>query len=371
MSCPAVWRAGCSSATAVTHEPRLIIADEPTPGLDAKAAGRILGHFRELAEGGAGVLLITHDLELALTIADQVAVFYAGQTIEVAQAADFASPATLRHPFTRALWRAMPEHGFQPIAGAQPYPGTQAAGCPFAGQCARSTPQCREAARSAPAPLAGRNGAVPESAEGGMIMTLQANHVTFTYRGRHGAPVLENINLTIESGERVGLKAPSGRGKTTLCRLLAGYERPQSGQVLLDGQPVYGRKGVCPVQMMWQHPETVVDPLLRLGVTLEESGPVDRRLIEALHIEDGWLERFPAELSGGELQRFCLARALNPATRFLLCDEISAMLDLVTQAQIWNFLIREAERRDLGLLIVSHSDSLLEQVCTRIETLPA
>ena len=69
-------------------------------------------------------------------------------------------------------------------------------------------------------------------------MTLQANNVTFTYRGRHGAPVLQNISLTIQSGERVGLKAPSGRGKTTLCRLLAGYERPQSGQVLLDGQEV-------------------------------------------------------------------------------------------------------------------------------------
>ena len=203
-----------------------------------------------------------------------------------------------------------------------------------------------------------------------MTMTLQANNVTFTYRGRHGVPVLQNISLTIQSGERVGLKAPSGRGKTTLCRLLAGYERPQSGQVLLDGRPVCGIRGICPVQMMWQHPETVVDPLLRLGVTLAESGPVDRRLLEELHIEDGWMERFPAELSGGELQRFCLARALKPATRFLLCDEISAMLDLVTQAQIWSFLIREAERRDLGLLIVSHSDSLLEQVCTRIETLP-
>lgn len=133
-------------ATAVTQSPRLIIADEPTPGLDARAAQRILGHFRELAQGGAGVLLITHDLELALTIADQVAVFYAGQTIEVASAADFAGPQTLRHPFTRALWRAMPEHGFQPIEGAQPYPGTLTAGCPFAGQCARSTPRCRETA---------------------------------------------------------------------------------------------------------------------------------------------------------------------------------------------------------------------------------
>lgn len=134
-------------ATAVTRSPRLIIADEPTPGLDARAAARILGHFRELAQGGAGVLLITHDLELALTIADQVAVFYAGQTIEVASASDFASPATLRHPFTRALWRAMPEHGFQPIQGAQPYPGAVTEGCPFAGQCARSTPQCRTAAQ--------------------------------------------------------------------------------------------------------------------------------------------------------------------------------------------------------------------------------
>lgn len=133
-------------AAAVARSPRLIIADEPTPGLDAKAAARILGHFRELAEGGAGVLLITHDLELALTISDQVAVFYAGQTIEVASAADFADSANLRHPFTRALWGAMPEHGFQPIEGAQPYPGTMAAGCPFAGQCARSTPRCRDTA---------------------------------------------------------------------------------------------------------------------------------------------------------------------------------------------------------------------------------
>ena len=69
------------------------------------------------------------------------------------------------------------------------------------------------------------------------------------------------------------------------------------------------------------------------------------------------------------MQRFCLARALHPAVRFLLCDEISAMLDLVTQAQIWEFLLREAEARDLGLLIVSHSDALLQRVCTRIESL--
>lgn len=201
-------------------------------------------------------------------------------------------------------------------------------------------------------------------------MILEARDVTFYYRGRRHTPVLENFSISISSGERVGLKAPSGRGKTTLCRLLAGYEKPAKGQVLLDGRPVREYRGVCPVQMVWQHPETVVDPLLTLGKTLNEAGAVEQRLLDALHIEPGWLTRYPSELSGGELQQFCLARALNPEVRFLLCDEISAMLDLVTQAQIWKFLLEEAQRRGLGMLVVSHDEALLEKVCTRVETMP-
>ena len=198
-------------------------------------------------------------------------------------------------------------------------------------------------------------------------MILEAKNVTFYYRGRKKSPVLEDYSISVSSGERVGLKGPSGRGKTTLCRLLAGYEKPQAGEVLLDGKPTASYRGACPVQMVWQHPETVVDPLLRLGETLAEAGGADEHIRRKLHIEEGWMRRFPSELSGGELQRFCLARALHPETKFLLCDEISAMLDLATQAQIWNFLLEEAERRGLGMLVVSHSDALLEKVCTRIE----
>lgn len=100
-------------ASAVTEKPRLIIADEPTPGLDTGAAKRILGHFRELADEGVGILFITHDLELALTVADDVTVFYEGETIEQAKASDFEKVENLRHPYTRALWHAMPEHGFR------------------------------------------------------------------------------------------------------------------------------------------------------------------------------------------------------------------------------------------------------------------
>ena len=132
-------------ASAVAGHPRLIVADEPTPGLDARAAGRILGHFRELAEEGAGVLFITHGLELALTIAHRVLVLYAGETVEEAEAADFAAGA-LRHPYTRALWAALPQNGFAPIPGTQPYPGEIPRGCQFAPRCPWCRPPCREGA---------------------------------------------------------------------------------------------------------------------------------------------------------------------------------------------------------------------------------
>lgn len=200
-------------------------------------------------------------------------------------------------------------------------------------------------------------------------MILETHNLTFYYRNRKKNPIIDRFELTISPGERVGLKGSSGRGKTTLCRLLAGYERPKKGEILLDGRPVGEYRGACPVQMVWQHPETVVDPLLRLRETLAEAGDIEEQMMEKLHIEKEWLERYPTELSGGELQRFCLARALRPETKILLCDEITAMLDLVTQAQIWEFLLEEAERRKMGMLVVSHSEALLEKVCTRIITL--
>ena len=198
---------------------------------------------------------------------------------------------------------------------------------------------------------------------------LEGHDLTFFYRGRKKTPVIDGLDLTISPGERVGLRGPSGRGKTTLCKLLSGYERPVRGKVLLDGRPIREYRGFCPVQMIWQHPETVVDPLLRMKQTMEEAGDIEERLLEKLHINKEWMDRYPSELSGGELQRFCLARALRAETKYLLCDEITAMLDLVTQAQIWEFILEEAERREIGMLIVSHSEALLKKVCTRIITL--
>lgn len=122
-------------STAVMEMPRLVIADEPTPGLHIEAAKRVLSHFREIADEGAGVLLITHDLELALEVADRIVVFYAGTDVEEALVQDFKEEARLRHPYTRALYRAMPQHGFQAEKGIQPYVKDMPQGCPYGPRC--------------------------------------------------------------------------------------------------------------------------------------------------------------------------------------------------------------------------------------------
>lgn len=129
-------------STAMIENPRLVIADEPTPGLHQKAAKSAMEHFRELADMGAGVLIITHDLELALETADRVLVFYAGYTLEDAKTEDFSKEETLRHPYTKALWRAIPKNGFQYIDGVQPYVKDMPSGCPFAPRCSRCSEKC-------------------------------------------------------------------------------------------------------------------------------------------------------------------------------------------------------------------------------------
>ena len=129
-------------ATALMENPRLIIADEPTPGMELSLAGKAMEDFRRFADMGNGVLLITHDIELALKVADRIAVFYAGTTVEEALVSDFESEELLRHPCTKALWRAMPRNGFHPIDGVQPYVKDLPKGCVFGPRCPDFSREC-------------------------------------------------------------------------------------------------------------------------------------------------------------------------------------------------------------------------------------
>ena len=274
-------------------------------------------------------------------------------------------------------------------------------------------------------------------------MSLEARDISFSYVP--GRPILHDVNLVVDPGERVVLTAPSGRGKTTLCRVLSGYLRPDAGTVLVDGVelsraraarsgvPVVrtrgaraardgvpaaraqgARDGVLaasgsrgsrqrgprPVQLIWQHPEQAFDPLLRLGRSLAEGVPpqasaraggssgagslgaaahsathsaaarleavCETGLLERFGIREAWLDRFPHELSGGELMRFCIVRALIAEPRYLVCDEMTAMLDAVTQAELWREVIAIASERSMGIVLVSHSPALVDRVATRL-----
>jgi len=197
-----------------------------------------------------------------------------------------------------------------------------------------------------------------------VFMQLSAENISFRYTDK--SPwILKDINLQIETGERVGIVGPSGYGKSTLAKILAGYNRANSGQVLLDGKPLQ-TKGFCPVQMIYQHPELAVNPRWKMEKILKECWNPDEKILERFGIEKDWLTRWPRELSGGELQRFCIVRLLSPETKFLICDEITTMLDVISQAQIWNVLLEMAKERNYGMLIVTHNMDLAKRVCTRI-----
>lgn len=195
-------------------------------------------------------------------------------------------------------------------------------------------------------------------------MRLEANNITFHY-GDKGKPVLKNLSFYAEHGEHVGIVGPSGYGKSTLAKILAGYLTPDSGQVLMDGKPL-PQKGVCPVQLIYQHPEKAINPRWRMEKVLEESGALNREMLDKIGIEEQWLTRFPRELSGGELQRFCVARSLFSGAKFIIADEMSTMLDVITQAQLWNAVLEEAEKNNMGLIVVTHNKHLAHRICTRI-----
>ena len=182
---------------------------------------------------------------------------------------------------------------------------------------------------------------------------------------RYGAKlpwVVRDRTLSIAPGEVIGLMAPSGHGKTTLGKLLAGYLVPTQGRVTLDDQ-LLPTQGYCPVQLVFQNPELSVNPRWRIDRILREGHSIRSHYLKSLGIHPGWMTRYPHELSGGELQRVAIARILNPNTRYLIADEMTAMLDANTQALIWQVVLEFVHQYHVGIMVISHDKSLLMQLC--------
>lgn len=181
--------------------------------------------------------------------------------------------------------------------------------------------------------------------------------------------IIKLPDLSLSAGEIVGLSGPSGCGKSTLTMALAGMQPLHTGAIIQpqeDSQEAENKNSPNRVQWVCQQPEFAFNPRWTLHRSLTESHPLDEAQLARYQIDPSWLTRYPNELSGGELQRLNLARALSPNTQYLLCDEITAQLDPLTQQDIWRTLCEEVDQRQLGLLVISHDEHLLNAICDRV-----
>ncbi|MEU7165848.1 ATP-binding cassette domain-containing protein [Streptomyces morookaense] len=212
---------------------------------------------------------------------------------------------------------------------------------------------------------------------------LELSRITAGYDRR--APVVRDVSLTVGDGEAVGLLGPSGCGKSTLARVAALLHRPDAGTVVIDGTPVRGWRHRAPreqrtaIGVVFQQPRLSADPRLRLADLVAEPLRATGRKAEAAErvrdlartvgLSPDLLARRPHEVSDGQLQRACLARALSLRPRWLVCDEMTAMLDASTTAALVGVVERYREETGAGLLSVSHDRTLLGRWCDRTVTI--
>ena len=192
-------------------------------------------------------------------------------------------------------------------------------------------------------------------------MELIGSNISFKYPSAKKY-ILKDIDIYLDNKKITGFVGDSGSGKSTLCKILSGYIQRYDGRVTLNGEEL-PKKEFCPVQLIYQHPEKVMNPKWKMNDVLGDSWEVPDGLLEEFGIQKSWLTRFPQELSGGELQRFSVLRAINPKTKFLIADEMTTMLDAITQVQIIDSVLKIVKERNMGFLLVSHDMDLVNTIC--------
>ena len=394
-------------AMAFACRPRLIVADEPTTGLDVTTQRRVLDTIRGMCRSyQVAAVYISHDLAVVAEIADHVAVMYAGRLVETGPARDvFAAPA---HPYSRGLLRAVPSldrsHVLHGLPGQPPRPGSRPPGCFFQPRCEFAVPACAE---EQPPPLtvsaSGHrawclratqvvsltgSAAVPRQrpAESATGPTLRISGLSASYdRSR----VLADVTLTVPAQRCVAVVGTSGSGKTTLARCVVGLHRNWTGAVEFSGAALPAgvrgrtREQLRGIQYVSQNPYSSLNPRHTIGQIISQplahfdrlgAAELRERTIGALTaaaLSESFLDRYPDQLSGGERQRVALARAIIVEPALLVCDEVTSALDVSVQAAIVELLRRLQAERGLSLLFITHNLPLVRSIADEVVVISA
>ena len=378
-------------AMALSGNPAILIADEPTTALDVTIQATILQLLRELRDArGMSILFITHDMGVVAQIADRVIVMYQGKTVETAKVYDlFSNP---QHPYTQGL------------LNCRPRPDRRLKRLPTVADFMKVTtntngeieilPQTHNQAETESlfAQISSRETAERYQHLQQQQPILFVHNLTKEFSSRKGLfgkksvfTAVDNLSFEVYPGETLGLVGESGCGKTTLSRCLLRLIEPTLGEIIFDGDSVLElaseplRRIRRYLQIIFQNPYGSLNARQTIGAAIIEpmqihnlgGSPQQRRqrainLLERVGLGESAMNRMPHEFSGGQRQRICIARTLACEPRFIICDESVSALDVSVQAQVLNLL--KDLQNDFGLtyIFISHDLGVVKFVSDRI-----